>query len=139
MQWLQSVLDASLNAALVALLVLSYAIPPVLTVLLAWKRRAWRPNVAVWRWRIWQIGLALAAFAAVAVPVFLLGLQCLSSAAKQRWFIDAGMRGMLYALSISPVAVLLLGFGRGRQRWIGMLSASISLGALFISLLAVSK
>ena len=139
MQWLQSLLDASLNAALFALLVLSYATPPVLIALLAWKRRAWRPDVAEWRWRAWHAGLVLAAYAAVAVPVFLLGLECLSSAVKQRWYIDAGMRGMLYALFTSPVSVLLLGFGRGRQRWIGMLSASISLGALFISLLAVSK
>ena len=139
MQWLQSLLDASLNAALFALLVLSYAIPPVLIALLVWKRRTWRPDVAEWRWQVWQVGLALAAYAAVAVPVFLLGLECLSSAVKQRWYIDAGMRGMLYALFTSPVSVLLLGFGRGRQRWIGMLSASISLGALFISLLAVSK
>jgi hypothetical protein len=39
---------------------------------------------------------------------------------------------------ISPVAVLLFGFGGGRQRWVGMVSATISFVALFISLLAMS-
>jgi hypothetical protein len=48
------------------------------------------------------------------------------------------MKGMFYALVISPVAVLLLGFGGGRQRWVGMVSASISFVALFLSLLAMS-
>ncbi len=139
MQWLQGVLDSSLNAALFALLVVSYAIPPVLTAVLVWKRRIWRPAVAEWRWRVWHVGLVLGAFAAVAAPVFLLGLQFLPGTAKQRWFIDAGMKGMFYAFAATPLAVVLLGFGGGRQRWMGMLSATISFGALFISLLAASN
>ncbi len=137
-QWLQGVLDSSLNAALFALLMMSYVTPPVLTAILLWKRRVWRPNVAAWRWWVWHVGLALGAVAALAVPMFLLGIQFLPSAAKQRWFIDAGMKGMLCALLISPVAVVLFGFGAGRQRWVGMVSASISFVALFISLLAMS-
>ena len=137
-QWMQGVLDQSLNAALFALLMMSYVTPPVLTAILVWKRRVWRPDVAAWRWRVWHVVLALGAVSAVAVPIFLLGIQFLSSAAKQRWFIDAGMKGMFYALAISPVAVILFGFGRGRQRWVGMVSASISFAALFISLLAAS-
>jgi hypothetical protein len=137
-QWLQGVLDQSLNAALFALLMMSYVTPPVLIAILLWKRRTWRPNVAAWRWRVWHVGLALGAVSAVAVPVFLLGIQFLSSSTKQGWFIDAGMKGMFYALVISPVAVLLLGFGGGRQRWVGMASASISFVALFLSLLAAS-
>jgi hypothetical protein len=76
--------------------------------------------------------------AAIAVPLFLLGIQLLSAAAKQRWFIDAGTRGMFYAFVLSPVAVILFGFGGGRQRWVGMVSAAISFVALFLSLLAVS-
>jgi hypothetical protein len=96
-QWLQGVLDQSLNAALFALLTMSYVTPPVLTAILLWKRRIWRPNVAAWRWWVWHVGLALGAVSAMAVPIFLLGIQFLSSAAKQRWFIDAGMRGMFYA------------------------------------------
>lgn len=137
-QWLQGVLDQSLNAALFALLTMSYVAPPVLTAILLWKRRIWRPDVAAWRWCVWHVGLALGAVSAVAVPLFLLGIQFLSSSTKQGWFIDAGMRGMFYALVISPVAVLLFGFGRGRQRWVGMVSATISFAALFISLLAAS-
>jgi len=137
-QWLQSVLDSSLNAALLALLTMSYVTPLGLTAILVWKRRVWRPNVAAWRWRVWHVGLALGAVAAIAVPLFLLGIQLLSAAAKQRWFIDAGTRGMFYAFVLSPVAVILFGFGRGRQRWVGMVSAAISFVALFLSLLAVS-
>jgi hypothetical protein len=137
-QWLQGVLDQSLNAALFALLTMSYVTPPVLTAILLWKRRSWRPDVAAWRWRVWHVGLALDAVAAVAVPIFLLGIQFLPAAAKQRWFIDAGMKGMFYAFVISPVAVVLFGFGGGRQRWVGMVSATISFVALFISLLAAS-
>jgi hypothetical protein len=137
-QWLQGVLDQSLNAALFALLTMSYVTPPVLTAILLWKRRIWRPNVAAWRWWVWHVGLALGAVSAMAVPIFLLGIQFLSSAAKQRWFIDAGMKGMFYAFVISPVAVLLFGFGGGRQRWVGMVSATISFAALFISLYAMS-
>jgi hypothetical protein len=137
-QWLQSVLDSSLNAALLALLTMSYVTPLGLTAILVWKRRVWRPNVAAWRWRVWHVGLALGAVAAIAVPLFLLGIQLLSAAAKQRWFIDAGTRGMFYAFVLSPVAVILFGFGGGRQRWVGMVSASISFVALFLSLLAVS-
>jgi hypothetical protein len=137
-QWLQSVLDSSIDAALFALLMMSYVIPLGLIAILLWKRRIWRPNVAAWRWRLWHVGLALGAVSAVAVPIFLLGLQFLSSTAKQRWFIDAGMNGMFYAFVLSPVAVLLFGFGGGRQRWVGMVSASISFVALFLSLLAAS-
>ena len=137
-QWLQSVLDSSLNAALLALLTMSYVTPLGLTAILVWKRRVWRPNVAAWRWRVWHVGLALGAVAAIAVPLFLLGIQLLSAAAKQRWFIDAGTRGMFYAFVLSPVAMLLFGFGGGRQRWVGMVSAAISFVALFLSLLAVS-
>ena len=109
-QWLQGVLDQSLNAALFGLLMMSYVTPPVLTVILLWKRRIWRPDVAAWRWWVWHVGLALGAVSAVAVPVFV----------------------------ISPIAVLLFGFGGGRQRWVGMVSASISFVALFLSLLAAS-
>jgi hypothetical protein len=137
-QWLQGVLDQSLNAALFALLMMSYVTPPVLTAILLWKRRVWRPDVAAWRWWVWHVGLVLGAVSAVAVPIFLLGIQFLSATAKQRWFIDAGMKGMFYALAISPVAVVLFGFGGGRQRWMGMVSAMISFVALFISLLAAS-
>jgi hypothetical protein len=137
-QWLQGVLDQSLNAALFALLMMSYVTPPVLTAILLWKRRIWRPDVAAWRWWVWHAGLALGAVSAVAVPIFLLGIQFLSSSTKQGWFIDAGMKGMLCALVISPVAVILFGFGAGRQRWVGMVSATISFAALFISLLAAS-
>jgi len=137
-QWLQSVLDSSLNAALLALLTMSYVTPLGLTAILVWKRRVWRPNVAAWRWRVWHVGLALGAVAAIAVPLFLLGIQLLSAAAKQRWFIDAGTRGMFYAFVLSPVAVILFGFGGGRQRWVGMVSAAISFVALFLSLLAAS-
>jgi hypothetical protein len=137
-QWLQGVLDQSLNAALFALLMMSYVTPPVLIAILVWKRRVWRPNVAAWRWSVWHVGLVLGAVSAAVVPIFLLGIQFLSATAKQRWFIDAGMKGMLYALAISPVAVILFGFGGGRQRWVGMVSASISFVALFLSLLAAS-
>jgi hypothetical protein len=137
-QWLQGVLDQSLNAELFALLTMSYVTPPVLTAILLWKRRVWHPNVAAWRWWVWHAGLALGAVSAVAVPIFLLGIQFLSSSTKQGWFIDAGMRGMFYAFIISPVAVILFGFGGGRQRWVGMVSATISFAALFISLLAAS-
>jgi hypothetical protein len=45
---------------------------------------------------------------------------------------------MFYAFVLSPVAVILFGFGGGRQRWVGMVSAAISFVALFLSLLAVS-
>ena len=137
-QWLQGVLDSSLDAALFALMTMSYVVPLGLIAILLWKRRVWRPDVAAWRWRVWHVGLALGAVAAVAVPIFLLGIQLLSEPAKHKWFIDAGMKGMFYALVISPVAVLLFGFGGGRQRWVGMVSASISFVALFISLLAMS-
>ena len=137
-QWLQGVLDSSLDAALFALLTMSYVVPLGLIAVLVWKRRRWQPDVAAWRWQLWHVGLALGAVSAVAVPIFLLGIQFLSAAAKQRWFIDAGMKGMLCALVLSPVAVLLFGFGGGRQRWVGMVSASISFVALFVSLLAMS-
>jgi hypothetical protein len=137
-QWLQGVLDSSLDAALLALLTISYVAPPGLIAVLVWKRRVWRPDVAAWRWRVWHVGLALGAVSAAAVPVFLLGIQFLSETTKQRWFIDAGMRGMLCALVLSPIAVILFGFGGGRQRWVGMVSATISFVALFLSLLAAS-
>ncbi|MGA2897024.1 MAG: hypothetical protein ABSE27_05445 [Acidobacteriaceae bacterium] len=137
-QWLQSVLDSSLDAALFALLTMSYVVPLGLIAILVWKRRSWRPDVAAWRWWVWHAGLVLGAVAAVAVPIFLLGIQFLPSATKQRWFIDAGTRGMFYAFVLSPVAMLLFGFGGGRQRWVGMVSVSISFVALFLSLLAMS-
>jgi len=135
---MQGVLDSSLNAALLGLLTMSYVVPLGLIAVLVWKRRRWRPDVAAWRWRVWHVGLGLGAVCALAVPVFLLGIQFLSETTKQRWFIDAGMQGMFYALALSPLAVILFGFGGGRQRWVGMVSASISFVALFLSLLAAS-
>jgi hypothetical protein len=135
---LQSVRDSPLDAALFVLLVSTYVMPLAFIATLLWKRRNWRPNLADWRWRVWNGGLFLAAVAAVAVPIFMLGIQFLSEAAKDKWFIDAGTRGMFFALVIAPVAVILLCFGKGKQRWMGILSGLISFAGLYISLAAAA-
>jgi len=136
---LLGVLDSPLDAALIALLALSYVTPLILIVILLLKRGNWRPNIPDWRWRLWNGGLALGGLASVAIPIFLLGLQFLSSTAKQRWFIDGGSEGMFIAFLLAPIAVILTGFGGGRQRWMGMLSGALSFVVLYISLLAASS
>jgi hypothetical protein len=136
--FVRSRLSFSPGSAFVFAGILLVLVPVALTTLLIWKRKTWRPNMAAWRWRVWNGGLAVAAMAAVALPIFLLGIQFLSEAAKDKWFINAGMRGMFFALLIAPVAMILLGFGKGRQRWMGMLTCLISSVLLYASLLAAS-
>jgi hypothetical protein len=130
--------DSPLEVALFVFFLLAYVTPLSLVAILLWKRRSWRPDMAVWRWRVWNGGLALGTAAALAMPLFLLGIQFLSETAKQKWFIDAGTRGVFFAFLTAPVAVILLGFGKGRQRWLGMVSGLISFAGLYISLLAAS-
>jgi hypothetical protein len=135
---LQNVHDSPLKAAFFVLLFLIYVAPLALIVTLLWKRRTWHRAMPGWRWRVWNSGLALGALTALALPLFLLGIQFLSNAAKQKWFIDAGTKGMLFALIISPIAVILFGFGKGRQRWIGIVSGLLPFAGLYITLLAAS-
>jgi hypothetical protein len=113
-------------------------IPAALVILLLLKRRDWHPAIAKWRFGIWWTGLVLSAIAALAFPLFLLGLQFLSKTARATWFPDTGTKMLFFAFLLTPIAMILIGFGRGKQRWIGLLSASLSLGVLYVSLLATS-
>jgi hypothetical protein len=137
-QTLLGLINSPLDSVLFALMVSSYMVPIALIALLLWRRTSWRPVLSAWRWYIWNSGLALGTLAAIAMPSFLLGLQFLSTSAKDRWFIDAGSKGIFYALLIAPIAMVLFGFGGGKQRWIGVLSAALSFVVLYLGCLATS-
>jgi hypothetical protein len=137
-QILLGIITSPLDSVLFALLVSSYVVPIALIALLLWWRTDWRPVLPTWRWCLWNGGLALGTLAAIAMPSFLLGLQFLSTSAKNRWFIDAGSKSIFYALLIAPIAIVLFSFGGGKQRWIGILSAAFSFVVLYLGCLATS-
>jgi len=122
----------------VVVMMLGYLSPSVLFGILFWKRERWRSGVAGWRRCLWLIGLALGIITSLEVPVFLLGIQFLSDSAKQKWFLNGALETMFLALLIAPIALVLLGFGIGRQRWVGIFSASLTFVGLYVTLMATS-
>ena len=130
--------EVSVDRALVALFVLFYAAPVVLSGVLFWKRELWTCGISDWRRRMWRIGLILAIVTSLVVPLFLLGIQFLSAAAKQSWFIDWSQKTMLLAWLLALLSAVLLGFGRGNQRWLGILTAGLTFVNLFVSLIGMS-
>jgi hypothetical protein len=130
--------STGLEIVWVGLALLLYLVSPTAYVLLAMKRTAWRPSVPDWRWILWQTGFCLGLAVSCLAPLFLAGIQLLPERAKNAWFIDWSGKAMFAALLLTPIGLVLLGFGRGRQRWIGLLAGALTAALLYISLLAMS-
>jgi hypothetical protein len=113
-------------------------VPIVCFAILFWKRQTWRSEIVEWRHRTWLAGLLLSFFCSLASSALLLGIEFLSTKAKSAWFINAAGSMVFVAFLASPVAVTLLGFGKGRLRWIGIASETVVLLVLFVSLVGMS-
>ena len=83
-------------------------------------------------------GLVLGVASSFAIPFFLAGIQFLSSKAKNAWFINDWSLVILAAFVTSPLAAILLGFGKGKMRWLGILAATLTCLELYVTIMATS-
>jgi hypothetical protein len=99
------------------------AIPCILFVFcwIAWKRRVYLSQK---RRKFARLGLIFGSYAALSVlilpismAVLIHGQEGIRQMAMSGWFISA--------LASCPVAMVLLGFGMGMERWLGICSAAI--------------
>jgi hypothetical protein len=82
-------------------------------------------------------GLVLAVVAAIPAPLFFLALE-LPWGAKGAWLPLSAAWSMPAGLVAGLLAIVMLGFAKGRLRWMGMASAFVSLGLLYVIVLGLS-
>jgi hypothetical protein len=122
----------------IALAIICYAAPIICFAILCLKRESWSRDLVQWRRNAWMTGFVLGFTSSFAGPFFLAGIQFLSSKAKDAWFINDWSGVILAAFVISPLAAVLLGFGKGKMRWLGMLAASLTCFEFYVTILAMS-
>jgi hypothetical protein len=100
-------------------------------------RRAQYMRLRLWRYRLATGGLALAVIAAIPAPAFYFALELPETMhgpkmlAVVNWSLPVG-------LATGLMAMVLLVFGEGRVRWIGIGSCLLSLAMLYVTLLGLS-
>ena len=112
------------------------AVLPFLLMVYFLVRRRRELRVAGWRYWLALTGLFFGLIAAVPSPLFYFALE-LPVPVKASWLpIIAGSlpSGLISGL----VAIPLLAFGRGRVRWLGMLSTLLCVALLYFTLLGLS-
>jgi len=134
-------MDSRWSASMIGFVVLYFifmSAPIVCFAILFWKSRAWRSEIVEWRQRTWLTGLVVSFFSSLAAPALMLGIQFLSEKAKSAWFINAAGAVVFVSFVGSPIAVTLLGFGKGKLRWVGIASEAMVLLTSFVCLVGMS-
>ncbi|HEY6374756.1 MAG TPA: hypothetical protein VIX90_04450 [Edaphobacter sp.] len=112
-------------------------LPLVLVLLLL----LWRKDLALlskWRRRISLTGIVLAFYASLPLPVFYVGLAVLPVNPRNSWFPVAATNGLLAGILAGLIAAAMLCFARGKIRWLGILSATLSVVFIYVALMALS-
>src|ERR1700738_438666 len=104
-------------------------------ILLARRKRLMRSKL--WRFRVTTSGLVLSLVASFPTPLFYLSLE-LPRGVNGEWVLRAGELSMRVGTVAGVIAIGLLGFGRGRVRWLGIAMTLASIAMLYVTLLGVS-
>jgi hypothetical protein len=101
----------------------------------------WRNDLAplpLWRYRVSTAGTLLAFFASVPLPLFYVTLTVLPMSERTAWLPRVSMDCFVAGLLAGLLAVVMLCFARGRVRWSGILSATLSVAFIYVALMALS-
>ena len=96
-------------------------------------------------WREWMAtgGLVLGLFASVPTPLFYFALQfpgvSLGNGAQGNWVPLVAAYCMPAGLIGGLAALVLLAFGQGRVRWVGLAATLVSVAFLYVTLLGLSN
>ena len=113
------------------------SMPFVISLLLLVWRKRYLLQVAPWRYWMATGGLVLGLVASFPTPLFYFALEL-------PWRIRGDLVTMTAAYSMPTaliaglVALVLLAFGQGRVRWMGMAVTLVSVGFLYVTLLGLS-
>jgi hypothetical protein len=90
-------------------------------------------------WREWMAtsGLVLGLVAAIPTPLFYFALE-FPGHTNGDWLVLGAARWMPAGLIAGIVALVLLGFGQSRVRWIGLAATFVSVAFLYVTLLGLS-
>jgi hypothetical protein len=113
------------------------ALPFVVNLLLlGWRKQYLQAGT----WRYWMAtgGLVLGLLASFPTPLFYFALQ-FPWRVRGDWVTLAAAYSMPTGLIAGLVALVLLAFGKGRVRWMGMAVTLVSVGFLYVTLLGLSE
>jgi hypothetical protein len=113
------------------------SMPFVINLLLLLSRNRYLQMVTTWRYWVATGGLVLGLLASFPTPLFYFALQ-LPWHIRGDWGTMAAVYCMPTALIAGLVALVLLAFGQGRVRWMGMAVTFVSVGFLYVTLLGLS-
>jgi hypothetical protein len=101
----------------------------------------WRKDLfslPLWRYRVASIGAVLALFASLPLPLFYVAMTVLPVNERTAWLPRIAMDCFAAGLLAGSLAVVMLCFARGRVRWSGILSATLSVAFIYVALMALS-
>jgi hypothetical protein len=108
-------------------------LPLGLVLILVLTRIDWKPDLSQWRYRFWLGGLTTAAVSSLPLPIFLLTLSLHHPTWSEQF-----ATLLSWGLVLAPISAVLLSFGKGKQRWIGLGSALLATLTLYVSALSLS-
>jgi hypothetical protein len=114
------------------------ALMPFMVDLALFLRRKQYMQVPKWREWIATGGLVLGLFASIPTPLFYFALQ-FPVHTEGNWVPLVAAYCMPAGLIAGLVALVLLAFGQGRVRWIGMAATFVSIAFLYVTLLGLSN
>ncbi len=116
--------------------ILLAVLPFAANVILLMKRKRIM-RVKLWRFRMATAGLVLGLIASFPTPLFFFALE-LPWNVKGAWLPLTAAWCMPVALVAGLLSIVLLAFGRGKVRWIGIIISLISVTFLYLVMLGLS-
>ena len=110
---------------------------PFVVNLILLQRRKRLMRAKLWRFWLTTSGLVLSLVASFPTPLFYLSLE-LPGGVNGGWALRAAGLGLRVGIVAGVIAIGLLGFGRGRVRWLGIAMTLTSMAMLYVTLLGVS-
>ena len=110
---------------------------PFVVNLILLQRRKRLMRAKLWRFWLTTSGLVLSLVASFPTPLFYLSLE-LPGGVNGGWALRAAGLGLRVGIVAGVIAIGLLGFGRGRVRWLGIAMTLTSIAMLYVTLLGVS-
>jgi hypothetical protein len=101
----------------------------------------WRNDLAplpLWRYRVSTAGALLALFASLPLPLFYVVLSVSPVSARMAWVPRVSMDSFVAGLLAGLAAAVMLCFARGRVRWSGILSATLSVAFIYVAIMALT-
>jgi len=114
------------------------ALIPLAVTLYFFVKRKTAIEVEGWRYKVSVAGLVLALLASLPTPVFFFALE-LPWGAKAQWVPLGAAWSMPVGLIAGVLGMVLLGFARGRVRWLGIAVTFLSVALLYVTLLGLSE